>query len=92
VTYRTDDGHRLKMLPVVEEYTRECLGIEVEQTITTEDGAQTLAVLFEPRGEPTFISSDNGSECIAKAVKRWLAASGAKTLYIEPGSPWENDY
>jgi putative transposase len=53
---------------------------------------KTLATLFERRGEPSFIRSDNGPEFIAQAVKRWLEASGVKTLYIEPGSPWENAY
>jgi putative transposase len=52
----------------------------------------TLASLFRERGEPTFIRSDNGPEFIAKAVKRWLEASGVRTLYIEPGSPWQNAY
>jgi putative transposase len=89
---RTDDGRGLKMLPVVDEYTRECLCIEAERSITAEDVVKTLAALFDRRGEPTFIRSDNGPEFIAKAVKRWLEASGVKTLYIEPGSPWENAY
>ncbi len=88
----TEDGRRLKMMPVVDEYTRECLALEVERSITAEDVVRTLAALFEERGEPAFIRSDNGPEFIAVAVKRWLAASRVKTLYIEPGSPWENAY
>lgn len=89
---RTEDGRTLKMMPVVDEYTRECLTIEVERSITAEDVVATLALLFEHRGEPSFIRSDNGPEFIAKTLKRWLEISGVKTLYIEPGSPWENAY
>jgi putative transposase len=89
---KTEDGRRLKMMPIVDEYTRECLALDVERSITAEDIVRTLATLFKLRGEPTFIRSDNGPEFIAQAVKRWLAASGVKTLYIEPGSPWENAY
>jgi len=88
----TEDGRRLKMMPVVDEYTREWLSIDVERSITAEDVVETLATLFRRRGEPAFIRSDNGSEFVAKTVKRWLEASGVKTLYIEPGSPWENAY
>ncbi len=89
---RTEDGRRLKMMPVVDEHSRECLSIEVERSITAKEVVKTLATLFAQRGEPAFIRSDNGPEFIAKAVKCWLAASGVKTLYIEPGSPWENAY
>ena len=88
----TEDGRRLKMMPVVDEYTRECLSIDVERSITAEDVVETLASLFSQRGEPAFIRSDNGPEFIAKAIKRWLEVSGVRTLYIEPGSPWENAY
>jgi putative transposase len=80
----TEDGRRLKMMPVVDEYTREWLSIDVERSITAEDVVETLATLFRRRGEPAFIRSDNGSELVAKTVKRWLEASGVKTLYIEP--------
>jgi transposase InsO family protein len=88
----TEDGSRLKMMPVVDEYTRECLSIDVERSITADDVIETLASLFRRRGGPTFIRSDNGPEFVAKAIKRWLEASGVETLYIEPGSPWENAY
>ena len=88
----TEEGRRLKMLAVVDEYTRECLSIEVERSITAEDVVETLASLFRRRGEPIFIRSDNGPEFVAKAIKRWLEVSGVRTLYIEPGSPWENAY
>jgi putative transposase len=92
VMAQTEDGRTLKMMPVVDEYTRECLCIGVERSITAQDVVSTLASLFRERGEPTFIRSDNGPEFIAKAVKRWLEASGVRTLYIEPGSPWQNAY
>jgi putative transposase len=66
--------------------------IDVERSITAEYVVETLATLVRRRGEPAFIRSDNGPEFVAKTVKRWLEASGIKTLYIEPGSPWENAY
>lgn len=89
---RTEDGRTLKMMPVVDEYSRECLSIEVRRSITAEEVVKTLAALFAHRGEPAFIRSDNGPEFIAKALKCWLEASGVRTLYIEVGSPWENAY
>ena len=89
---QTADGRGLKMLPVVDEFTRECLTIEVERGLPAEDVVSTLEYLFEVRGEPEFIRSDNGPEFIAEAVKSWLARRGSKTLYIAPGSPWENAY
>jgi putative transposase len=88
----TEGGRRLKMMPVVDEYSRECLSIDVERSITAEDVVSTLASLFRQRGAPAFIRSDNGPEFIAKTIKIWLEASGVKTLYIEPGSLWENAY
>ncbi len=88
----TEDGRRLKMMPIVDEYSRECLSIDVERSITAEDVISTLASLFRQRGAPAFIRSDNGPEFVAKAIKIWLETSGVKTLYIEPGSPWENAY
>jgi putative transposase len=88
----TEDGRRLKMMPVVDEYSRESLALEVERSITSEEVVKTLDRLFAERGAPRFIRSDNGPEFIAQAVKRWLAASGVETLYIEPGAPWENAY
>lgn len=88
----TEDGRRLKMMPVVDEHTRECLAIEVERSITAEDVIGTLARLFGQQGAPAFIRSDNGPEFVARALKRWLAISEVGTLYIEPGSSWENAY
>ena len=88
----TQDGRRLKVMPVVDEYSRECLALQMERSITAEDVVETLARLFTERGEPAYIRSDNGSEFTAEAIKRWLAVSGIETLYIEPGAPWENAY
>ncbi len=88
----TEEGRRLKVMPVVDEYTRECLSLAVERSITAEDVVDTLGRLFVERGAPGYIRSDNGPEFVAKAVKRWLAVCGVGTLYIEPGSPWENAY
>ncbi len=88
----TEDGRRVKVMPIVDEYSRECLTLEMERSITAEDVVEVLAKLFTERGEPAYIRSDNGPEFIAAALKRWLAASGVETLYIEPGAPWENAY
>ena len=89
---QTADGKRLKLMPVVDEFTRECHALEVERSLTAEDVISTLTYLFQVHGEPEFIRSDNGPEFIATAVREWLASSGVRTLYIEPGSPWENAY
>lgn len=89
---RTEDGRRLKLLPIVDEFTRECLTIEVERNMTAQDVMATLRYLFELRGAPAYLRSDNGPEFIAQAVRAWLAETQVGTLYIEPGSPWENPY
>ncbi len=73
-------------------HTRECLAIEVERSITAEDVVATLTGLFDQRGAPAFIRSDNGPEFVSRALKRWLEVWEVETLYIEPGSPWENAY
>jgi transposase InsO family protein len=88
----TEDGRRLKIMPIVDEYSRECLALEMERSITAEGVVEILNLLFTERSEPAYIRSDNGPEFIAETIKRWLAASGVKTLYIEPGAPWENAY
>jgi transposase InsO family protein len=87
---RTENGRRLKMLPVVDESTRECLTVEVERHCTAADVVETLTRLFDKYGAPPYLRSDNGPEFIAHAVKQWLKESAVETLYIEPGSPWEN--
>lgn len=89
---QTVDGSRLKMMPVVDEFTRECHVIEVARSITAADVIAVLEHLFQVHGEPEYLRSDNGPEFIARAVRTWLAASGVKTLFIAPGSPWENAY
>ena len=86
------NGQSLKCLTIIDEFTRECLAIEVERHFTAADVVATLKYLFELRGAPRFVRSDNGPEFIARAVKAWLKDSGCGTLYIEPGSPWENAY
>src|SRR5205823_3408517 len=85
---QTADGRGLKILPVVDEYTRECLTIEVERSLTAEDVVSTLEYLFEVRGAPDHIRSDNGPEFVAEAVESWLARRRSETIYIAPGSPW----
>ena len=89
---RTQDSRRLKLLVVVDEFTRESLSIDVERHITASDVIGTLAYLFAVRGAPTYLRSDNGPEFVAQAIQQWLASTGAETLYIAPGSPWENAY
>jgi putative transposase len=89
---RTHDGRPLRMLTLVDEYTRECLAIDVERRLDSEDVLECLEALFVSRGTPEFIRSDNGAEFTAKAVREWLARVNVKTLYIAPGSPWENGY
>lgn len=89
---RTADGRKLRMLTVVDEYTRECLAIEVARRLGSQDVLAVLGDLCVRRGPPTYIRSDNGPEFTARAVRRWLARVDVQTLFIEPGSPWENGY
>ncbi len=89
---RTHDGRIFRMLTVIDEYSRECLAIEVARRLRSDDVLQVLADLFVRHGAPDHIRSDNGSEFTAKAVQDWLHRVDVKTLYIEPGSPWENGY
>ena len=92
VMARTHDGRAFRMLTIIDEYTRECLAIDVARQLRSDDVLYRLAALFVDRGPPDHIRSDNGAEFTAKAVREWLARVGVKTLYIEPGSPWENGY
>jgi len=92
VTARTADGRAFRMLTIIDEYTRECLAILVERRLNSEDVLDQLFNLFILRGIPEHIRSDNGPEFTAKAVRKWLERLGVKTLFIEPGSPWENGY
>ena len=89
---QTADGRRLKFLPIVDEYTRECVDLRVERSLTASDVVETLRQRIAERGAPKYLRSDNGPEFIAQAVRKWLAEAKVGTLYIEPGSPWENAY
>src|SRR3954463_16708976 len=89
---RTHDGRKFRMLNVVDEFTHECLAIRVDRKLKAIDVIDVLADLFILRGVPGHIRSDNGPEFVAKAVQQWIAAVGAKTAYIELGSPWENGF
>lgn len=92
VTAQTHDGRHLRMLTLIDEFTRECLAIQVARRQNGLTVIETLADAMLVRGIPQHIRSDNGPEMTAKIVRTWLARVGAKTLYIEPGSPWENGY
>jgi transposase InsO family protein len=89
---RTHNGRKYRMLNIVDEFTRECLAIRVKRRLNSIDVIDLLSDLFVLRGVPGHIRSDNGPEFVATAVRAWIAAVGAKTAYIEPGSPWENGY
>jgi putative transposase len=87
---RTEDGRPVKLLTIVDEYTRECLAIDVARRLRSDDVLFRLVELFVQRGVPQHIRSDNGPEFAAKAVRSWLNRVGVQTLFITPGSPWEN--
>jgi putative transposase len=92
VKSHTADGRGFRILTIIDEFTRECLALYVARSITSREVIEQLYELFILRGVPEHIRSDNGSEFTAKAIRQWLANLGVKTLYIEPGSPWENGY
>jgi putative transposase len=92
VADRTHDGKAFRMLCIIDEFTRESLAIKVARKLRTTDVIEALCDLFVLRGIPAHIRSDNGPEFVAEALREWIAAVGAKTAYIEPGSPWENGY
>ena len=89
---RTSDGKAFRMLAILDEHTRECLNIVVKRKLTSQDVLDELYNLFLLRGTPEYIRSDNGPEFTAKVVREWLHDLEVKTLFIEPGSPWENGY
>ena len=89
---RTHDGRSIRLLAVMDEFSRECLAIDVRRRIRSDDVLERLAELFVIYGVPKHIRSDNGPEFAAEAVRKWLAGLGVRTLFIEPGSPWENGY
>jgi transposase InsO family protein len=92
VMERTHDGRAFRMLTVIDEYSRECLAIRTERRQNQETVLETLADLFLLHGPPDYIRSDNGAEFTATAVREWLQRLEVQTLFIEPGSPWENGY
>ena len=92
VAVRTKNGRPLKLLTIVDEYTQECLAINVDRRLRSDDVLHRLSELFVQQGAPEHIRSDNGPEFAAKAVREWLRRVGVQTLFIEPGSPWENCY
>ena len=89
---RTHDGCKYRTLNVIDEFTHECLAIRVSRRLNSTDVIDVLSDLFILRGVPGHIRSDNGPEFVAKSVRAWIAAVGARTAYIAPGSPWENGY
>jgi transposase InsO family protein len=91
-TDRTHDGRAFRLFTVFDDFTRECLAIVVARRLTAVDVLTTLTELFVARGCPGYLRSDNGPEFSAKVVREWLAWLEVRTLFIEPGSPWENGY
>ena len=89
---RTANGKAFKILNILDEYTRECLATLIARKIRNQDVIDLLFQLFIFRGIPKYIRSDNGPEFTAQDIRKWLSRLGVKTLYIEPGSPWENGY
>ncbi len=92
IVERTAEGRAFRILTIIDEYTRECLVTLSQRRITSQDIIEQLFYLFIFRGAPQYIRSDNGPEFTAKAVRRWLKDLGVTTLFVEPGSPWENGY
>jgi transposase InsO family protein len=92
VADRTDNGGRLRILCLIDEYSRECLALHVARKLTAHDLIEVMERLVAERGAPAHIRSDNGSEFIARILQQWLAQRQVKTLYIEPGSPWQNGH
>jgi len=89
---RTESGQALKILIVLDEYTRESLALRVETRLAAREVIETLERLFEKRGAPAYLRSDHGPELIAQELQNWLAQRGTQTVYIAPGHPWENGY
>ncbi len=89
---QTHDGRKVRLMTLIDEFTRECLAIRVARRINSLGVIETMADVMLMRGVPEHIRSDNGPEMTAKVVRNWLTQVGSKTLYIELGSPWENGY
>ena len=92
VQIRTTDGRPVRILVILDEFSRECLALDVARRLSSQDVLDRLYELFLTRGIPDHIRSDNGPEFTAKTVREWLGRLGVRTLFIEPGSPWENGY
>lgn len=92
ISARTHEGRMLRLLVLLDEYTRECLAIRVARRLGSNEVMETLAEVMLGRGIPEYLRSDNGAEFVAKELRKWLGSLGTGTLYIEPGSPWENGY
>jgi len=92
VKTHTREGRPLRLLTLIDEYTRECLAIAVARQLGSDQVMECLTGLFVQRAVPQYLRSDNGGEFTATVVRNWLGRIGVKTLYIEPGSPWENGY
>lgn len=92
VSARTNDGRRLRLLTLIDEYTRECLALRVERRMGSQEVIESLSEVMLWRGIPNYIRSDNGPEFISQQLRHWLGKLGTGPLYIEPGSPWENGY
>ena len=89
---RLTDGRAIKCLTMIDEYTRECLSLDMRRSYRGRDVVDTLSRLMGERGIPKHIRSDNGSEFIAREVKKWLETFAVEAMYIEPGAPWQNGY
>ena len=89
---QTHDGRRIRLMTLIDEFTRKCLAIRVARRINAIGVIETLADAMLFNGIPAFIRSDNGPEMVAKVLRQWLSGLGTKSLYIEPGSPWENGF
>ena len=92
VSARTHDGRTVRMLNLIDEHSRECLMIRPERRWSSAKVIEALADVMVMKGVPEHLRSDNGPEFVARDLRKWLAGTGAKTAYIEPGSPWENGY
>ena len=89
---KTSNGKPMRILNIIDEYTKECLATRIDRKLNTYDVIDQLSELFVERGTPDYLRSDNGTEFTAQSIRDWLKRLGVKTLFIEPGSPWENGY
>ena len=92
ISDRTDQGGKLRVLSIIDEYSRECIALHVARQLTAADLIAVMERLVTQRGAPAHLRSDNGSEFVARTLQRWLAQRNIKTLYIEPASPWQNGH